>query len=58
MWRMVFCSRFWVINGQMRGMRNRMAHGYAFVNSVIIVKTIESNLPPVVDVLRAQLGEN
>ncbi len=43
---------------KMRGMRNRMAHGYAFVNSVIIVKTIESNLPPVVDVLRAQLGEN
>ncbi|RLP06435.1 HepT-like ribonuclease domain-containing protein [Propionibacterium australiense] len=43
---------------KMRGMRNRMAHGYAFVNSVIIVETVEGNLPPVVDVLRARLGEN
>lgn len=43
---------------KMRGMRNRMAHGYAFVNSVIIVKTVESNLPPVVDILREQLWES
>ena len=38
---------------RMRGMRNRIAHGYGFIDDTIVRQTVLVNLPTVVDALRA-----
>ncbi|WP_314906602.1 HepT-like ribonuclease domain-containing protein [Propionibacterium acidifaciens] len=42
----------------MRGMRNRLAHGYAFIDAVVVRTTVERNLPPVVEALESHLNKN
>ena len=37
----------------MRGMRNRIAHDYGFIDDAIVRQTVLVNLPPVVEALRA-----
>nr|WP_314890137.1 HepT-like ribonuclease domain-containing protein [Actinomyces oris] len=37
---------------RMRGMRNRIAHGYGFIDDTIVRQTVLVNLPPVVEALR------
>ncbi|OLO60332.1 hypothetical protein BKH23_09155 [Actinomyces oris] len=38
---------------RMRGMRNRIAHDYGFIDDTIVRQTVLVNLPPVVEALRA-----
>ena len=38
---------------RMRGMRNRIAHDYGFIDDAIVRQTVLVNLPPVVEALRA-----
>ena len=38
---------------KMRGMRNRLAHDYGFIDEAIVRQTVLVNLPPVIDALRA-----
>ena len=37
---------------KMRGMRNRIAHDYCFIDDAIVRQTVLVNLPPVVEALR------
>jgi len=37
---------------KMRGMRNRIAHDYGFIDDAIVRQTVLVNLPPVVEALR------
>lgn len=38
---------------KMRGMRNRIAHDYGFIDNAIVQQTVLVNLPPVIEALRA-----
>jgi uncharacterized protein with HEPN domain len=42
----------------MRGMRNRIVHGYYQVDPVIVWDTCQNDLPPLVDPLQNLLAEN
>ena len=35
----------------MRGMRNRIAHDYGFIDNAIVQQTVLVNLPPVIEAL-------
>jgi uncharacterized protein with HEPN domain len=43
---------------QVIGMRNRLIHGYASVDSDVLWDTVEIDLPPLVDALENILGQN
>lgn len=42
----------------MRGMRNRIAHGYLLVDSGIVRQTVEVDLPDIIQVVRKALAED
>ena len=49
-------TRARILGGQwpkMRGMRNRLAHDYGFIDEAIVRQTVLGNLPPVIEALRA-----
>lgn len=39
----------------MRGMRNRIAHGYLLVDTEIILRTLEDDIPMIVEQIRRRL---
>lgn len=41
----------------MWGMRNRIAHGYLLVNSDIVRRTIEVDLPEIIRVIKCELSD-
>lgn len=41
---------------KMWGTRNRIAHGYAWVDSGIIAEAIEQNVPNIIAIVRRELG--
>jgi uncharacterized protein with HEPN domain len=41
----------------MRGLRNRIVHGYAEVDPTIIAATMDHNVPQVIAILRRELGD-
>jgi uncharacterized protein with HEPN domain len=41
---------------QMRGTRNRIAHGYGDLNFTIIASTVDENVPDLIAILRRELG--
>jgi uncharacterized protein with HEPN domain len=41
---------------QMRGTRNRIAHGYGDINFSIITSTADENVPHVISILQRELG--
>lgn len=42
---------------QIWGTRNRIAHGYVWLNPGIIAETLEENVPTMMVILRRELGE-
>lgn len=42
----------------MWGMRNRIAHGYLLINADIVRRTLEVDLPPIIETLRHVLEQS
>ena len=40
----------------MWGMRNRIAHGYLLVDAVVVHRTVEHDVPPIVAAIEANLA--
>lgn len=40
----------------MWGMRNRIAHGYLLVDAVVVRRTVEHDVPPIVAAIEAELA--
>lgn len=41
----------------MRGLRNRLAHGYVDIEITVIASTVDGNVPKVIAILRRELGD-
>lgn len=40
----------------MRGLRNRLAHGYIDIDFAVVTSTVDQNVPSVIQTIRRELG--